>query len=234
VDDKRKTLFLDDNEEMKKKRKSAVNEYKFTEVFDIGSTNQDIYERLIDDLVTKAFNGDKCSFFVYGQTGSGKTYTISGTKYDEGVFQISIKNILERQQLDHSAVTISAFEIYKEQVFDLLTSEEVMKDPLKVTEKKENGSFEIEGLSKHKMSSWSDFRNTITCAESRRHFANTYLNHSSSRSHFGVRINIVSKDLKREGLLTFLDLAGCEKINSYKDSSDSNIGDNFSPVKVTR
>lgn len=188
---------------------------------------------MVKDLVATAVVGLSASFFVYGQTGSGKTYTISGTKYEEGVFQLAIKDILERQKSSTFKVLISAFEIYKEQIFDLLGSEMSYRDPLKIKEKKNEGKFEVEGLGSHLITSWSDFKQIIYKAESRRHFANTYLKHHSSRSHFGIQVTIVLGG-SRKGQLNFFDLAGCEKLMAYKDSSDMNLGDECSPLRASQ
>ena len=226
-------MFFEESEEIKKRRREFTKEFTFTEVFDPSNTNQEIYIQLVKQLVDFSLSGLSASFFVYGQTGSGKTYTISGTKYEEGVFQLAIKDILEKQKSSPFKVTISTYEIYKEQIYDLLAEEDGYKEPLKIKEKKEEGKFEIENLTSQPILCWVDFKNVIYRAESRRHFANTYLLHNSSRSHFCVQIKI-HLDAKKTGVLTFFDLAGCEKFEAYKESSDRNVGDSYSPTRLTK
>lgn len=210
-----------------------MREFTFSDVFEASVGNQEIYNKMVKDLVATAVVGLSASFFVYGQTGSGKTHTISGTKYEEGVFQLAIKDILERQKSSSFKVSISAFEVYKEQIFDLLGSEMSCRDPLKIKEKKNEGKFEVEGLGSHLIKTWDDFKQTIYKAESRRHFASTYLKHHSSRSHFGVQVTVVLS-CSRKGQLNFFDLAGCEKLMAYKDSCDMKMGDESSPLRVSQ
>lgn len=177
--------------------------------------------------------GLSASFFVYGQTGSGKTYTISGSKYEEGVIQLAMKDILDRQKASQFKVLISTFEIYKEQIYDLLAGDSTYRDALKIKEKKEESKFEVENLSSQQISTWKDFTRVIQKAESRRHFANTYLKHQSSRSHFCIQVKICIGD-KRQGMLTFFDLAGCEKLMAYRDSIEMNFGDECSPLRTSQ
>lgn len=215
--------------------KEVVKEFTFSDVFDPEATNNELYQKLVKDLVEMAIAGLSGSFFVYGQTGSGKTYTVSGTKYEEGVFQMAIKDILDRQKQEGYKVYISTFEIYKEQIYDLLSDDDGCREALKIKEKRDEGKFEIENLTSVHLGTWVEFKNIIYKAESRRHFAYTYLMHNSSRSHFGIQINLVSSQAKqRTGQLTFFDLAGCEKFEAYKDSVDKNLAESYSPARMTK
>jgi hypothetical protein len=185
----------------------------------------------VKPLVEEALAGRAASFFVYGQTGSGKTYTISGSKYEEGVFQLAMKDLLDKQRSQKLGLSLSTFEVYKEQVFDLLGNEE--DNPLKINEKK-GGGFQVEGLTTHSIQSWSDFKQCILKAEARRHFAQTYLFHQSSRSHFGVQVWVGQPFGRPSGVLNFFDLAGCEKFDPYKDASQNTMGEDTSPCKAAK
>lgn len=233
ADVKRNTLYYQHTDKPQKKKRETTKEYSFSDVFDTPASNKEIYNKIVRDLVATAVVGLSASFFVYGQTGSGKTYTISGTKSEEGVFQLAVKDILDRQKASRFKVLISTFEIYKEQIYDLLAGDSTYRNPLKIKEKKEESRFEVENLSSQPMTSWDDFTNIISKAESRRRFANTYLKHQSSRSHFGIQVKIVISE-HRHGMLTFFDLAGCEKLMAYRDSMDMNFGDESSPLRVSQ
>ena len=50
-------------------------------------------------------------FFTYGQSGSGKTYTLLGKK---GIIYKTCKDILK-----YTTISISCFEIYKDNIYDL-------------------------------------------------------------------------------------------------------------------
>ena len=50
--------------------------FSYDNVFDEGSTNTQIYERTVRNLIPPLFEGQWGCVFAYGQTGSGKTFTM--------------------------------------------------------------------------------------------------------------------------------------------------------------
>jgi Kinesin motor domain len=53
--------------------------------------------------------------------------------------------------------------------------------------------------------------------ERNRHFSSTILNHCSSRSHALFTVDLIQYDgdkVSRESRMTFIDLAGCERIDT--------------------
>ena len=68
--------------------------------------------------------GGQATLLTYGQTGSGKTYTMMGPKNDPGVNRRTIQELVSLVMSDSETleVTIHAamFEVYNENVFDLL------------------------------------------------------------------------------------------------------------------
>lgn len=216
--------------------RSRVKEGKkfvFSEVFGRSHRNKDIFDKLVKDLVKNAFMGEHCSFFVYGQTGSGKTHTITGSEFEEGVVQLSMRHFDNlKAKTKNSRIKISSFEVYKEQIYDLLCKDGYRK-PLRINEKVQTRSFEIDNLSEHRVNHLSQMVDVLRRADEQRQFAETYLDHLSSRSHMGLRIS-VTNDSGKQGSLTFIDLAGCEKIKSYADNYRDNFGHNSSPSRATR
>ena len=57
---------------------------------------------------------------MYGQTTSGKTYTMLGDHQTEGIITFSLQDICASRKNNHNKLLISYFEIYNEQVNDLL------------------------------------------------------------------------------------------------------------------
>jgi chromosomal replication initiation ATPase DnaA len=51
--------------------------YNFDGVFDIGSSQSDIFTQ-VKPFVQSALDGENVCIFAYGQTGSGKTHTMEG------------------------------------------------------------------------------------------------------------------------------------------------------------
>jgi len=52
--------------------------FVFDAVFDGQTSNEELYQKAVQPLVTAAFDGSKVTCFAYGQTGSGKTFTMMG------------------------------------------------------------------------------------------------------------------------------------------------------------
>ena len=109
-------------------------EYKFTYDHSFWSFNdrdahfanqEHVFNCVGVPLVTKAFQGYNCCLFAYGQTGSGKSYTMMGNRgtTDRGVIPRFSENmwakIKENPDIQYQ-VEVSYFEIYSEQIFDLL------------------------------------------------------------------------------------------------------------------
>lgn len=68
---------------------------------------------------------------AYGQTSSGKSYTLLGgeTQGSEGILPRFVKDLFsfkEHAEYDHFEVKCSFFEIYNEQIYDLLQENESM------------------------------------------------------------------------------------------------------------
>ncbi|XP_055382078.1 kinesin-like protein KIF21A isoform X2 [Condylostylus longicornis] len=73
--------------------------FTFDFVFDVNSSQVEIYEKCIDRLVEGALKGYNATVLAYGQTGSGKTYTM-GTGFDrelldmqEGIIPRAVRHI---------------------------------------------------------------------------------------------------------------------------------------------
>ena len=92
---------------------------------------------------------------MYGVTGSGKTHTVTGTAAEPGLSPRSLDTLIRmRDDGLIDKITLAIYEIYNENIYDLLTEEEVgskktaKKDEerkkLKIRER--DGQFYIEGL----------------------------------------------------------------------------------------
>ena len=57
----------------------GMEAYQFDQVFDLNSTQADVYNHMVAPSVRSVVNsGINATIFAYGQTGSGKTYTMQG------------------------------------------------------------------------------------------------------------------------------------------------------------
>jgi ABC-type oligopeptide transport system ATPase subunit len=111
-----------------------------------------VFDRSALPLVNHVLDGFNGTFFVYGQTGTGKSHTMGVLSEinDEssGIIVNSLGHIFDslvtkqkRRVITEWQVQVSFFEIYTEQIKDLLNSE---AKPLKLRE--EQGEVYVEGL----------------------------------------------------------------------------------------
>ena len=118
--------------------------FAFDNVFSKDSTNCQIYDETIKNLIPGAFEGRWASVFAYGQTGSGKTFTMMGStltgiksknrnvKHDEnyGLYLLAARDIFKiakRREYSHFVIGASLFEIYGGKLFDLLNERAQVK-----------------------------------------------------------------------------------------------------------
>ena len=86
-----------------------------------------LYADICKPIMTAVMQGQHGTIFGYGQTGGGKSYTIQGGKGAKGIIQLAAKDLFQRIAEDSRreySVKASYFEIYNEQVRDLMGFEE--------------------------------------------------------------------------------------------------------------
>jgi kinesin family member 11 len=55
--------------------------FSFDHVYDMDSTQGDVYSTTVSPIVKEVLEGYNCTVFAYGQTGTGKTYTMEGGSF---------------------------------------------------------------------------------------------------------------------------------------------------------
>jgi hypothetical protein len=209
----------------------AVKEFDFHQVLAPKTTQQDLYTVVAAPLIQSLFeatsappetasrpaNLDQKSalLFSYGVTNAGKTHTILGnTKSDQdhtkwGIIPRAISDILDRIKLastetgKSSDLYVSCFEVYNEQIFDLLPSKSAaarIGPPPVLKVRESRGQILVRGLVKHNISSVGQGVDLTNAANSRRHTFSNNLNAGSSRSHFICQMQIIpsSKHVNNE------------------------------------
>lgn len=165
--------------------------------------------------------------FTYGQTNSGKTYTMKGPPQDQGLVLRSLDGLFGKLASTLKCcfeINISYFEIYNEDVFDLLDPT-ANSEPLKVQHDKDKG-VEIKGLTKKFVHSFGEAAKCYENGENKRKFAVTNMNHNSSRSHVLLQIGIRTKFLANpnkvyNSVLLMADLAGSESMENAGTSGQA-------------
>ncbi|CUM48484.1 uncharacterized protein AC631_02324 [Debaryomyces fabryi] len=198
--------------------------YTFDRVFDVDSTQQEIYQYSISQAVEDFLNGYNGTILAYGQTGSGKSYTMMGPsisdKEQQGIIPRICNEIFDKINNSSSdieyTVGVSYMEIYMEQIRDLLDPRSDTNSKFIIQEDKVHG-IHVKGLSQAFVSSSNELYSVLSQGSKERSHSITNMNIESSRSHAILQINLSQKQLfddtiKRSHLF-LVDLAGSEKVD---------------------
>lgn len=197
--------------------------------------------------------GQSALLFAYGVTNAGKTYTIMGDgdsgnsmkessitdlHQNRGIMPRALHDILRRIRAagDHEyQLNMSYFEIYNEQVFDLLVDadkDEKSTDQagpshrrpshhhsfgpvaLKLRETRE-GKIIVRGLKKHRVSSVAEGLELANVAKNKRHTSSNNINSDSSRSHCICQLELSVRPGSME------DAQPADDASSVQSASDS-------------
>ncbi|XP_074659769.1 kinesin-like protein KIF21A [Tubulanus polymorphus] len=179
--------------------------FTFDFVFDMDSTQEQIYNTCSHELIEGCLEGYNATIFAYGQTGSGKTYSM-GTGFDVnippecvGIIPRAVGHlftgITSRRQIALDAnntppdfkVTAQFMELYNEEIIDLLDttrdpSERNQKSHIKIHEDAGGGIYTY-GTTIRPVTSLDDTMQCLKIGSLSRTTASTNMNSQSSRSH---------------------------------------------------
>ncbi|KAG8347681.1 Kinesin motor domain [Trypanosoma vivax] len=109
--------------------------FTFDHIFDQESTQLDVYEEAVAELVDATLAGANTTMLTYGQTGSGKTFTVLGDvkpnpleddllTHNSGMFLRVLSDLMEyKKRMSgkgfHVVIGLSCVEIYNESIRDL-------------------------------------------------------------------------------------------------------------------
>ena len=212
---------------------AGVRPFTFTKCFDEKTSQSELYLETGRNVVLSALNGFNSALLTYGQTGSGKTYTIYGgegwvektsTEIDTNrpltVCGIAVramsdifdsKNSMKTNKNINMNISVQYVQIYNDEVFDLGTGNPV-------TLRKSNG--QLVGSSQFNIDNVKDFFEILRMGEEYKHYAETKMNHRSSRAHTILIVTITQNKIGTDSLITsqlqMVDLAGSERIKKSK------------------
>jgi kinesin family protein C2/C3 len=197
--------------------KGKVKTWEFDHVFDMGSTQDQLFSE-IKPLVTSILDGYSVCIFAYGQTGSGKTFTMSGTSENPGVNTRSLQELFDRKSERvkeyQDEITVSVMEIYNEQIRDLL-AQDAASTNLQVRQGP-TGNF-VPGLTVVPVHALDEVFELIQRGNKNRSTHATDMNEHSSRSHSILSIQLKSLNIVTNvvasGKLFLVDLAGSERLS---------------------
>ncbi|XP_017074321.1 kinesin-like protein Nod [Drosophila eugracilis] len=187
------------------------NEFLFDYAFSSNTSQDEMYQTLIQPLVEKVLDGFQCTALAYGQTGTGKSYSMGMAPPDKkpehaGVLPRCLGDILDRvmakqeNHMEPTQVFASFIEIYNEKAYDLLGSTPHM--PMMASR--------CHRCTCLPLGSQVDLQYLLELGTRNRRVRPTNMNSSSSRSHAIVTIHVKSKT--HHSRMNIVDLAGSEGI----------------------
>ena len=207
---------------------AGVRPFTFSRCFDEKTSQSELYLETGRNVVLSALNGFNSALLTYGQTGSGKTYTIYGgegwvektSTEIESNKPLTICGIAVRAMTDifdskasmkskniNMNITVQYVQIYNDEVYDLGTGNPV-------TLRKSNG--QLLGASQFNVDGVRDFFSILRTGEEFKHYAETKMNHRSSRAHTILIVTLTQNKSGTDSLITsqlqMVDLAGSERI----------------------
>ena len=205
-----------------------MHRYTFDEVFDINTSQEEVYNCTAKPAVYSVLEGYNSTIFAYGQTGTGKTFTMEGFTYDNldssrGIIPRTIEDIFKyiesNSNRDTKFIIRAAYlQIYNEMISDLLKPNSPNKN-LNIREDKKKGLY-VEHLSEWAVRGPNDIYALLERGASCRAISNTNMNDVSSRSHAVFMIiveqlindnEINGQQITKIGRLNLVDLAGSER-----------------------
>lgn len=197
-----------------------INKHHFTfdNVFNHTVAQEEIFEKVAKNSVQWVKEGYNSTIFAYGPTGTGKTHTMFGGQLEEkGIVPRSCDHLFHSINDDESVieahVKCSFLEIYRENIRDLLTTDEY-KPNLRIRQHKDRGTY-VHGLIEKYVYSPKEILETIRKGIENRSTASTLLNDVSSRSHAVLTLYITQKlsdGSEISSKLHLIDLAGSENV----------------------
>lgn len=217
--------WVDVEHQSSKAPRPTKESYKFDRVFTPGSSQERVYNHVAKQAVLDALcNMASAAFIAMGPSGAGKTFLITGGAKrfaDRGLIPRSISSLFEglsaRPDGGDFKVSISFFEVYKDNVVDLLTPRG-SRVPWPV-EGSSSGTGSDENLHSAQYASAppdlmrctaeteSDAYQLLFHGDSHRHFDMLPRNAETSLSHVFFVVYLFHKPTGKEAVLTFVDLA---------------------------
>ena len=187
-EEKRKVWdFLPNKKEISENNSEKIKQNNFDYIFDEESSNVEVYLNAINPIVKNSMEGFNGTVFAFGQTASGKTHTIFGHNNERGVAYYLLENLFQNLNCKshfNGVMLVSFIEIYNENIFDLLSSD----NNKNLTIAENFGNFYIEGAKEKIVDNIEDAYNVLLIGKQRKTMGNSFLHDKSSRSHTIFRI----------------------------------------------
>lgn len=220
---------------------SNYKSFEFSSIYDQEYSTEEIMRERVVPVMDWMFKSsrrgvmlllDRSSLvFSYGITNSGKTYTIIGNQSNPGLLTLTIRHLnrlaeeiasrsrivlgVEGKAIEKVSYSIQSFELYNEEIYDLLTDKKKQAALRKLVLKEtKNKMYSVKDATEealppeHTLHEWLD-----KCLVNRQ-VAETSCNFNSSRSHtiFKITIHFAYAHFATSATLALVDLAGSERV----------------------
>eukprot|EP00035_Acanthoeca_spectabilis_P020291 m.432117 g.432117 ORF g.432117 m.432117 type:complete len:1136 (-) comp17393_c0_seq1:46-3453(-) len=208
----------DSNEIILKDKENNEQKFKYDQVFDPSSTQEEIFSTAVSPIIEQVVRGLSCAIFAYGQTGSGKTHTMRGHGSDpsqHGVIQRSLEMLLRRlpeQEYTDISMSVSFLEVYNEELMDMFRPQNDAR--LTLVDDDTRGTV-CHGLTEIPVTGVQEVLSMLDEADKLTKVSETKMNKYSNRAHriFTIIAKFKRYDSEVVSTLTFVDLAGSEDIS---------------------
>jgi kinesin family member 17 len=210
------------------KARQSSTDFAFDFAYNEEITQEKIYASAVYPMIESVLEGNNATIFSYGYTAVGKSYTIQGNPSHLGLLPRSFEHIfyaIEQSPMDIFLLSVSFFEIYNDQVFDLLNNSP--NNAVRVKESKQ-GVFYPSNLASIHVHSVQEMKDILAKGKSKLHGIRTMMNNASSVSHlvYNIRIERAKQDSDGNmqyivGRLKVVDLAGYEKLSRTSVAGDN-------------
>lgn len=197
-----------------------------------------VYDGAVKDIIKQLFKGYNVTVLAYGQTGSGKTHSMGTSAApgdadgdQRGVIPRAIGDIFKKMEELRGQyqfeVKVSFLELYKEQLFDLLSTKSTRKEDciIDIREDPREG-IKMVGLEETCVASLAESLRQLEHGSLKRVTAATAMNATSSRSHaiFTLTLKMDARDGADGGVTVskfhMVDLAGSERQKKTKATGE--------------
>ena len=222
--------------------------FGFDKVFSEESTQEEVFDICIKNLLLSSFAGYNSTVLAYGQTCSGKTFTmgteaaLTGLKDQQGIIPRVVRTMFDeiekRKGMKEFVIRVSFIEIYNEEINDLLDPQGQSKITIRELTR---GIPSLCGQREERVSDCESLFKLLEKGAVHRRTRSTLMNESSSRSHAILEVNIeqhLIEDLyqgtdsglkntssNEQEFITakfhFVDLAGSERIKKTGADGES-------------
>ncbi|ANQ05855.1 Kinesin-like protein [Plasmodium coatneyi] len=199
-----------------------IEQYHFDIVFDGDDDNEKVFLEIGGHtIVHNVCRGFKETVIAYGQTGSGKTYTLFGSNQELGIIHYFLRDLyrVKCNDLRKKTIYLSLYEVVGDKLVDLMTNVSERNTQFYTQDyylKTIRHSYKVVNISSFEMA-----KKIIDTACLMRNVEATSQNRRSSRSHAIIHLFVNTSDLIHHdgmettrdyyGVLTFVDLVGCER-----------------------